>query len=38
MLVVPVHFAKEHKRMLTHAKKVLEYNGGSIAINPEFDS
>jgi hypothetical protein len=37
MLVVPVHFAKEHKRMLAHAKKVLEYNGGSIAINPKFD-
>jgi hypothetical protein len=37
MFVVPVHFAKEHKRMLTHTKKVLEYNGGSIAINPRFD-
>jgi hypothetical protein len=23
--------------MLAHAKKVLEYNGGSIAINPRFD-
>jgi hypothetical protein len=33
MFVVPVHFVKEHKRMLAHAKKVLEYNGGSIAIN-----
>lgn len=28
---------KEHKRMLAHAKKVLEYNSGSIAINPKFD-
>jgi hypothetical protein len=37
MFVVPVHFAKEHKRMLAHTKKVLEYNGGSIAINPRFD-
>jgi hypothetical protein len=37
MFVVPVHFAKEHKRMFTHAKKVLEYNAGSIAINPRFD-
>jgi hypothetical protein len=37
MFVVPVHFAKEHKRMLAYAKKVLEYNGGSIAINPRFD-
>jgi hypothetical protein len=23
--------------MLVHAKKVLEYNAGSIAINPRFD-
>ena len=37
MLVVPIHFAKEHKRMLTHTKRILEYNGGSIAINPRFD-
>ncbi len=37
VFVVPVHFAKEHIRMLTHTKKVLEYNGGSIAINPRFD-
>jgi hypothetical protein len=37
MFVVPVHFAKEHKRMLVHTKKVLEYNGSSIAINPRFD-
>jgi hypothetical protein len=36
-MLVPVHFAKGHKRMLKHAKKVLEYNGGSIAINPKFD-
>jgi len=37
MLVVPIHFAKEHIRMLTHTKRILEYNGGSIAINPRFD-
>jgi hypothetical protein len=37
MFVVPVHFAKEHTRMLAHTKKVLEYNSGSIAINPRFD-
>jgi hypothetical protein len=37
MFVVPVHFAKQHKRMLAHSKKVLEYNGGSIAITPRFD-
>jgi hypothetical protein len=37
MFVIPVHFAKEHKRMLVHTKKILEYNGGSIAINSRFD-
>jgi hypothetical protein len=37
MFIVPIHFAKEHKQMLAHAKKVLEYNGGSITINPRFD-
>jgi hypothetical protein len=37
MFVVPVHCAKEHKRMLAHTKKVLEYNGGSIAINSRFE-
>jgi hypothetical protein len=37
MFVVPVHFAKEHRRMLSHTKRVLEYNSGSIAINSRFD-
>jgi hypothetical protein len=37
MTVIPVHFVKEHRRMLTHAKKILEYNNGTIAINPRFD-
>jgi hypothetical protein len=39
MFVVPIHFAKEHKLMgmLTHTKRILEYNGGSIAINARFD-
>jgi hypothetical protein len=36
MFVVPLHFAKEHKQMLAHTKKVLEYDGGSITINPMF--
>jgi hypothetical protein len=35
--VVPVHCVKEHERMLTHTQKVLECNGGSIAINPWFE-
>jgi hypothetical protein len=37
MTVIPVHFAKEHRRMLAHVKKVLEYSNGMIAINPRFD-
>jgi hypothetical protein len=37
MIVIPVHFVKEHRRMLAHAKKILEYNDGTIAINPRFD-
>jgi hypothetical protein len=37
MLVVPVSFAKEHKAMLSHCKKLLEDNGGQIAIHPEFE-
>jgi hypothetical protein len=34
MLVVPVHFSKEHKQMLAHTKKLMEYNNGQVAINP----
>jgi len=37
MLVVPVHFSKEHKQMLAHTKKLMEYNGGQVAINPKFE-
>jgi hypothetical protein len=37
MTVIPVYFAKEHRRMLAHAKKLIEYNQGTIAINPRFD-
>jgi hypothetical protein len=37
MTVIPVHFVKEHRRMLAHTKKILEYNQGTIAINPRFD-
>jgi uncharacterized membrane protein YgaE (UPF0421/DUF939 family) len=37
MFVIPVHFVKEHKRMLTHAKRILQYKDGSMAINPTFD-
>jgi hypothetical protein len=36
MFVVPVAFAKEHKRMLAHCKETLEYQNGAIAIHPKF--
>jgi len=34
MFVVPIHFNKEHRNMLTHAKKLMEYGSGAVAINP----
>jgi hypothetical protein len=37
MFVVPVPFAKEHKHMLAHMKKLMEYDGGQTAIHPKFD-
>jgi hypothetical protein len=37
MLVVPVHFAKEHRQMLAHCKKLMEYNNGQVAINPRLE-
>ncbi len=37
MTVIPVHFVKEHRRMLADAKKIIAYNQGTIAINPRFD-
>jgi hypothetical protein len=33
MLVVPVNFSTEHKKMLAHCKQLLELNGGCIAID-----
>lgn len=36
MFVIPVPFAKYHKEMLAHCKKMLEYRNGYIAINPRF--
>lgn len=35
MFVVPVPFNKEHKQMLAHAKEMLEYQNGYVAINPK---
>lgn len=37
MFIVPVPFAKEHKHMLAHCKKLMEYDGGCVSINPRFD-
>jgi hypothetical protein len=37
MTVIPVHFVKEHIRMLAHVKKIVEYNQGTLAINPRFN-
>ena len=37
MTVIPVHFVREHRRMLAHAKNILDYNNSTIAINPRFD-
>jgi hypothetical protein len=37
MLIVPVNFSRKHKEMLAHTKKLMENDGGQIAINPKFD-
>jgi hypothetical protein len=37
MLVVPVSFVVNHKQMLAHIKKLMENDGGQIAIPPAFD-
>ena len=36
MMVVPIHFRQEHRNMLAYAKKLMEYEGGVVAINPSF--
>ena len=37
MFVIPVPFSKEHKHMLAHAKEMLEYQNGMVAIHPRFN-
>lgn len=37
MFVIPVTFSKEHKKMLTHCKEMLEYRNGYVTINPKFN-
>jgi hypothetical protein len=36
MFVIPVPFAKYHKEMLAHFKKLLEYQNGQVGIHPKF--
>jgi hypothetical protein len=36
MFIVPVNFRTEHRAMLAHSKKVLEYGNGGIAIHKSF--
>ena len=36
MFVVPIAFNREHKSMLLHAKQLMEYDNGRVAINPRF--
>jgi hypothetical protein len=33
LLVVPVNFSTEHKKMLAHCKQLLELNGGCVTID-----
>ena len=37
MFVLPVSLAKEQKHMLAHAKELMEYKNGLVAINPRFN-
>ena len=37
MIVIPVHFVKEHRRMLAHTKKILEYNNRYDCNQSRFD-
>jgi hypothetical protein len=36
MFVIPVAFSKEHKAMLAHAKEMLEYQNGQVAIHSRY--
>jgi hypothetical protein len=36
MFVIPVPFSKYHRKMLAHAKEMMEYRNGYVAINPTF--
>jgi hypothetical protein len=37
IFVIPIHFSKDHKNMLAHTKRLLEYGTGSIAIHPTYN-
>ena len=36
MFVVPIAFNREQKSMLSHAKQLMEYDNGRVAIHPKF--
>jgi hypothetical protein len=36
MFIVPIAFNREHKSMLSHAKQLMEYDNGRVAIHPKF--
>ena len=36
VFVLPITFNREHKNMLAHCKKILEYNHGNVTIHPRF--
>ena len=37
MFVLPVNFSRYHKEMLAHTKKLMEYDGGAIAISSKHN-
>jgi hypothetical protein len=36
MFVIPVPYSKEYNHMLAHCEQMLEYNNGTVAIQPRF--
>ena len=37
MFVIPVSSSEEHKNILAHAKELMEYKNGQVAIHPRFN-
>jgi hypothetical protein len=36
LFVLPIHLSKEHKNILAHTKKIMEYGHSNVAIHPRF--